>query len=265
MLSVVSLKIGLLMSKVHLVIPDAHAHWEYSNERFEWLSKLIRDVKPDVLVNLGDGADMPSLCSYDKGRASYVGRTYRQDIQAFTDSQDRLFGPLRRSKKKLPRSVYLIGNHEERIGRALEVQPELRGAISYDDLELGEWYDSVVSYDGGTPGTINIDGVTYAHFFVSGVMGRPIGGEHPAYSIITKRLCSSTSGHTHTADYCIRTDGHGKRVIGCVAGVFQDYRADWAGVCNDIWWRGVIVKRNVEQGQYDIQWISLESLRKEYG
>jgi hypothetical protein len=50
-----------------------------------------------------------------------------------------------------------------------------------------------------------------------------------------------------------------------VAGVYQDYRASWAGGANDLWWKGVIYKRNVEDGVYDAEFISLESLRKEYG
>jgi hypothetical protein len=252
------------MNRSHLIIPDAHAHPDFNNDRFSWLSSLIRDLKPDVVINLGDGADMPSLCSYDKGKGSFVGRTYRKDIDAFLDSQDRLWSPLKRSKKKLPESVYLIGNHEERIGRALNAQPELQGTISYEDLELSRWYDQVVPYDGGTPGVIDVDGVHYAHYFVSGVMGRAIGGEHPGYSLVTKRLCSSTCGHVHTLDFCSRTNGFGRKTLGLVAGVYQDYRASWAGGANDLWWRGVIFKRNVEDGCYDPQFISLDQIKKEY-
>ena len=32
-----------------------------------------------------------------------------------------------------------------------------------------------------------------------------------------------------------------------------------------MWWRGVILKHSVEDGNYDPQWISLNALRKEYG
>lgn len=255
------------MNRSHLIIPDAHAHPDFNNDRFDWLSLLIRDLKPDVVINLGDGADMPSLCSYDKGKGSFIGRTYRKDIDAFLDSQDRLWSPLRRAKKRLPQTIYLIGNHEERIGRALNAQPELQGTISFDDLELDRWYDQVVPYDGGTPGVIDVDGVHYAHYFVSGVMCRPIGGEHPAYSLLAKRMVSSTCGHIHTGDYCIRTkhDGNnGRKVHGLVAGVYQDYRAGFAGMANDLWWRGVIFKEGVENGDYNVRWISLDSIKKEY-
>lgn len=248
----------------HLVIPDSHAHPDFHNERASWLSGLIHDLKPDVVVNLGDGADMPSLCSFDIGRKSFQGRNYRKDIEAHLDFQDRLWSPLRKLKKKLPRSIYLIGNHEQRIGRAIDVAPELEGAISYDDLSLNEWYDDVVHYNGQTPGTIEVDGVHYAHYFVSGVMGRAIGGEHPAHALITKRLCSSTCGHIHTADFCIHTKGDGSKVMGAVAGVYQDYDSSWAGVVNNLWWRGVLFKDNVENGNYDAHWISLDTIKREF-
>lgn len=249
----------------HLVIPDQHAHYQHHNKRAEWLSALIHDLKPDVVINLGDGADMPSLSGYDKGRKSFQGRTYRADIDAHLDFQDRLWSPLRRYKKRLPRSIYLIGNHEHRISRAIDVQPELEGAISLNDLQLENWYDEIVYYEGSTPGTIDVDGIQYAHYFISGVMGRAISGEHLATSLLSKRFVSSTCGHSHLADYSVRTNGQGRKIMGTVAGVYQDYECDWAGVTQDLWWKGVVFKRNVVNGVYDPEFISLNTIKKEYG
>lgn len=248
-----------------MVIPDAHSHYQHHNKRAEWLSALIHDLKPDVVINLGDGADMPSLSGYDKGRKSFQGRTYRADIDAHLDFQDRLWSPLRRYKKRLPRSIYLIGNHEHRISRAIDVQPELEGAISLNDLQLDNWYDEIVHYEGSTPGTIDVDGIQYAHYFVSGVMGRAISGEHLATSLLSKRFVSSTCGHSHLADYSVRTNGQGRKIMGTVAGVYQDYECDWAGVTQDLWWKGVVFKRNVVNGVYDPEFISLNTIKKEYG
>lgn len=208
---------------------------------------------------------MPSLSGYDKGKRGFHGRTYRKDIDAHLDFQDRLWSTVRKQKKRLPRTVFCIGNHEQRIEKALDLSPELVGSIGLEDLELEHWYDDIVPYRGGTPGTIKIDGVRYAHYFISGVMGRSIGGEHPAYSILTKQFSSGTCGHSHLFDYCVRTDGDGRKVMASHCGVFQDYDSDWAGECNALWTRGVLVKRNVEDGCYDPQFISLNALKKAYG
>ena len=48
------------MTKVHLVIPDPHAHPDHNNNRADWLGQLILDLKPDVVVNLGDVAGRQS-------------------------------------------------------------------------------------------------------------------------------------------------------------------------------------------------------------
>jgi hypothetical protein len=249
----------------HLVIPDQHAHYAHHNKRAEWLGKLINDIKPDVVINIGDAADMPSLSGYDKGKRGFHGRTYRKDIEAHLDFQDRLWSTVRRQKKRLPRTVFCVGNHEQRIEKALDLSPELVGSIGMEDLELDEWYDEVVPYVGGTPGTIKIDGIRYAHYFISGVMGRSIGGEHPAYSILTKQFSSGTCGHSHLFDFCVRTTGDGRKVMASHCGVYQDYDSDWAGECNKLWTRGVLVKRNVQNGCYDPNWISLDVLKKAYG
>jgi hypothetical protein len=248
----------------HLVIPDIHAHPEYNNNRADWLANLILDVRPDVVVNLGDQFDMPSLSGYDKGKRSFVGRSYRNDINAGLEFSERLWEPVRATKKKLPRRIYIEGNHEHRIEKALDLNPELLGTIGFEDYELDKYYDDVVKYEGSTPGIIQVDGINYAHYFISGVLGRPISGEHPAYSLGTKLGGSCTAGHLHTFDYNVRTDVEGRKRHALVAGCFFDYNSDWAGKANNLYWRGVIVKRNVSDGQYDLEAISLDQLKKEY-
>jgi hypothetical protein len=249
----------------HLVIPDQHAHPDFHNKRADWLGQLIKELRPEVVINIGDAADMPSLSSYDKGTKGFQGRNYRKDIDAHLDFQSRLWAPMKRAKKKLPRRVVLEGNHEWRIKRAINASPELDGAISFDDLDFGSYYDEVVEYEGNSPGVIAIDGIGYAHYHISGVAGKPISGEHQAYSMITKLFNSATQGHTHITDYAVRTELDGTRIQGCVCGVYQDYISVWAGVANRLWWPGVVVKRNVEDGHYDPQWIGIDALRKEYG
>ena len=256
------------MSKTHLVVPDPHAHPDFHNDRAIWLSKLIRDVKPDVVINLGDAADLASLSLFDKGKASFYGRSYEKDINAHLDFTDKMWHHVRKAKKRMPRKIVLEGNHEHRIKKAIDQQPEIAGhkyGMSFSDLEFDRHYDDVVEYEGQTPGVINVDGINYAHFFISGVMGRPIGGEHHAHSLIAKNYVSSTCGHSHTVDTAWRKDGSGRTIQGLVAGVYQDYQSPWAGRVNDKWWSGVVVKRNVENGSYDPQFISMDSIKKEYG
>lgn len=254
-----------ILSKKHLIIPDPHAHPKFHNKRAEWVGKLINDIKPDVVICLGDLADMPSLSSYDRGTKAFQGRNYRADIDAALDFNDRLWSTVRKSKRKLPHRVILEGNHEHRITKAINLQPEIEGALSFDDLEYERYYDETIRYNGRSPGVTSIDGISYAHFFISGVMGKSIGGAHPAYSILAKGHGSATAGDLHLLSYECQTGIGGKRLQGLVAGCFQDYDADWAGEANKLWWRGCVVKNNVENGNYDPEFISLARLKKEYG
>lgn len=253
------------MGRTHLVIPDPHAHPKHHNRRAEWLGKLILDIKPDVVIEGGDLADMPSLSDYDKGKKSFEGRRYKDDINSAVDFNDRLWGTVRSAKRSMPERHKLIGNHEERIDRISNNRPELDGVCSLKDLQLWRYYDNVVGYDGLSPGVVEIDGVYYAHYHVSGVKGYPIGGEHPAHALLAKQHLSLTSFHTHLADLCIRPTGSGRKIIGCFAGCYLDYTADWCGSnIQKFWWSGVIIKRNVEDGVYDPEFVSMARIKKEY-
>ena len=102
-----------------LVIPDAHAQPGVDNERFSLLGRMICDVRPDVVVSIGDLFDLPSLSSYNVGRKSFEGRTYADDIDAGLEAQELLFGEVekynrRRSNPVKPEWHYCLGNHEQR-------------------------------------------------------------------------------------------------------------------------------------------------------
>ena len=258
------------MGKTHLIIPDQHADPKYNNKRADWIGKLIADIKPDLVVNMGDAADMASLSSFDKGKASFHGRNYSDDIESHLDFQERMWAPMKGTKKRMPHRVVLEGNHEHRIKKVLDYDPHLSSGgstfgISFNDLDFDKYYNEVHEYNSSTPAIATYDGVSYSHYFISGLMGRPIGGDHHAASLISKNYTSCTAAHSHTVDFAVRTDTLGKKVMGLVCGVYQDYDAPWAGHCNDKWWRGAVIKRNVEDGIYDPQFVSIESLKKEYG
>lgn len=252
------------MGKTHLVVFDTHAHPGHDNDRADLLSKLIVDVKPDVIIHGGDSADLSSLSSHDKGKRTSVGRNYRDDIDSHLDFTDRMFHGLKKQKKKLPTRIFLEGNHEHRIERALDLSPELEGAISFEDLETDYYYDETVRYNGTTPGQYMVHGITYAHFFVSGIMGRAISGEHTGYTLLTKKFASCTMGHQHIYSHSMRTAQDGSKIQGLVSPCFQDYDSDWAGEVNKLWDRGLIIKRNVDGGQYDLEYVSLKRLKEEY-
>lgn len=247
-----------------IVIGDPHAQPKFDNTRATYIGKAIADLKPDEVICIGDLADMISLCSYDKNSRRAFGRSYSEDIASAVEFNDMMWYEVKKNKKRMPKRVILEGNHEERIERSLNQHPELDGTISFNDLQYDKYYDEVIRYDGGTPGIYNSKGITYAHYLSSGPMGRPIGGEHVGYSLLTKKFVSCTVGHDHKLDYCVRTRGDGARIMGLGVGGAMDFPSDWAGQSAKSWWNGIIVKDNIENGTYDLRCISMDQLKKEY-
>lgn len=254
------------MGTTHLVISDQHASPDFDTDIPELIGKLIVDLKPDVIINIGDAADMASLNSYDSGKKAFVGKSYSADIDAHCNYQERMFAALRRQKKKRPRTVFLEGNHENRISKAINLEPHLEGrnGLSFNHLLLDVYYDEIVRYANGNPGITRIDGISYAHYMVSGVKGLPISGEHHAYSLLMKNYSSCTVGHSHTADWAVRNCLDGRTIMGAVVGTLQEYTPTWAGGSDKYWYRGLMVAKDVENGCYDPSFISINRLRKEY-
>lgn len=247
------------MSQRHLIIPDSHAHPDFNNERFTWLGKLIHDLKPTNVINIGDLADMASLCFHAKP-IELEGARYKRDCEAAYDAQERMFHEVRKHKKKQPRWTWCLGNHDIRPQRYAEANPVFEGAVKNEDIGYKDFpWDDVVPF----LEPIDIDGVDYAHYFTSGVMGRPIGGQHPGWTLLKKRNKSSTCGHSHVVDYKIdKTPG--RSLMGLVVGSYIDYHAAYAGPANDMWSNGIAVCDNVEDGLYDFRFISIAAIKKEY-
>ncbi|MBS0126892.1 hypothetical protein KB874_22745 [Aestuariicoccus sp. KMU-90] len=141
-----------------------------------------------------------------------------------------------------------------------------RFGISFDDLSLEDYYTDVVDYEGSAPGTIEIDGVIYAHYLTAGAMGRPISGDNHARNLLMKGHRSATVGHSHFLDYSTHVDASGRRLHGLVAGCHKSNKADaYAGTSARNYWRGVAIKRNVQDGNYDLHLVSAQELERIYG
>ena len=142
-----------------LVIGDPHAHPDYDNSRFTALGKFIAKERPQVIVCIGDMADMPSLSSYDKGTKGFEGRRYKKDVKAVIDAQEKLFAPIKRIRGYKPKLHMCLGNHEDRITRAINNTPELDGAIGIEDLQYEKFGWKITPFKKCVP----IKGITFSH------------------------------------------------------------------------------------------------------
>lgn len=257
------------MSKTAVVFTCAHADPRSTNDRALLLGELLYDIKPDYVVDLGDTADMCSLSSHDtRYPTKMVSADYEADIEAYLDFQDKVRHKFKAMKRKRPAFYGFEGNHENRIKKALAHDPRMEGTkygISFKHLEQDRYYDEYHEYTNSGPAIFDYDGVSYAHYISSGNYGTAMSGEHHAYNLIKKRHSSVTVGHSHKRNIYFKDDAHPSTSIGLVAGCFKGREEDWAGQANNEWWKGVVIKRNLEGGSYSPQFVSLEELEKEYG
>jgi hypothetical protein len=251
----------------HLVIPDTQAKPGAPTAHLRWLGQYIVDEfagQPLTLIHLGDHADMPSLSTYDKGKKAMENRRYKADIKAANDAFDILNLPLseynrtHRTKWEPPRH-FLRGNHEDRITRAVEVDAQLEGLLSLDDLNIADW--GWTTHDFLQP--VEIDGVTYSHYFYNTNNSRPFSGQSMDARIKTVGF-TFTQGHQQGLQYGVRSLNNGRTIHGLVAGSFYLHDEDYKGPQGNNHWRGFVVCHQVEKGSYDPMFVSVDYLCRRY-
>lgn len=217
-----------------LIIPDAHADPEESNDRFTWLGKFIAERQPSKVVCLGDFADMNSLNSFEKGKKSMEGKRYKLDIDVALDAQDKLLTPIVNSGLQVP-MIMLGGNHENRINRACNEDAKLEGTIGIEDLEFEEFGWEVHPYGE----IVDIDGIAFTHHFTHGRMDRPLS---TARAILTKKAHNACQGHTHLKEIEYATRGNGEPIFALIAGCWFQKRVGYVTKSEqNNWWRGISI------------------------
>ena len=253
----------------HVIIPDTQAKAGVPTDHLKWIGQYIVDEfhdKPIKIIHLGDHADMPSLSMYDKGKKAMEGRRYKQDIeaanaawailnQALTD-----FNKNRRQTRHAkwnPERHILLGNHEDRINRAVSMDAQLEGVVTTDhlDYERSGWKVSTYLE------ILWLDGVAYSHYFYNPMTGKPLGGNVEAR--LKSIGHSFTMGHQQTLAYGLRFVA-GKSQHGLVAGACYLHDEDYKGPQGNAHWRGIIVKHEVRDGSYDPMFVSLDYLCRRY-
>ena len=258
-----------MTKRTTVVFSCAHTDPDASNERFDWLGSFLYDLKPDMVIDLGDGADMRSLNTFDtRYPQAVVNQSYEKDINIYNDAMERMRWKFRQSKKKRPFYVGFEGNHENRIKKAIAHDPRLEGSkygISFGHLQTDHWFDEYHEYANSGPALADYDGVIYGHYVSSGNFGSAMATKHHGYSLVEKLASSATVGHTHKFSYFYKGDARPSPLHGLVVGCFKGKEEGWAGQSNGEWRKGVAVKRELENGNYDLEWVSMSRLKKEYG
>ncbi len=248
-----------------IVIPDCQVRPGDSLNYLYWIGKYIAEKKPDVIVQIGDFADMESLSSYDVGKKSFEGRSYAADIAAAKEAMDYLMIPIIKERVRLeinkkkqwnPKMVLTLGNHEHRISRAVENDRKLEGLISLTDLKYEIYWEVFPFLQ-----PVVIEGICFSHYLCSGVMGRPIT---TARMLLTKKHMSCIVGHQQGRDVAYSHRGDGRQITSIIAGSCYEHNESFLNHQTNEHWRGIVVLNEVVEGTFDECFVSLNYLKKKY-
>lgn len=244
---------GKRVGRIHCIIPDVQSKPGVSNDHMTWVGNYIAEKRPDVIVQIGDFADMPSLNGHAKLK-ELEGQRYSKDIKAAHAAMVKLTAPFSKIKGYNPEMILTLGNHEERIDREAKTNPKLEGTISSEDLKYEEFGWEVVPF----LKPIKVDGIEYCHYFTSGAYGRPVSS---AAALLRARHCSAVMGHVQYTDLAFHPmSGHIGMFVGCCYTHDEDYLNPQGNVVR----RQIVFLHEVANGTADPMFVSLQYLKSNY-
>lgn len=239
-------------------IPDVQAKPGIDFRFLTAVGMYIAEKRPEVIVQGGDFDDMPSLSSYDRGKRKFEGRRYRADIDAGKRAMDTLMEPIARAKGYSPRLELLLGNHEDRVDRMTNDNPELEGLISTADFGYEQYGWNVHPF----LEMLVIRDVAFCHYFTSGVMGRPIT---TAAALLAKKHMSCVAGHQQGFQMATANRADGKLLTGIIAGSCYEHKEDYLGPQGNVHFRGMLFLNDVRRGgEFDVMPLTLSFLKRRY-
>jgi hypothetical protein len=245
-------------------VPDTQVREGVPTDHIEALGNYIEEKRFDKIIVAGDWWDMPATSNFNTAKEQEKLRVL-DDINSGNKAMRLLWRAVNnrnrtvagwKKKQYAPEKHFLFGNHEVHLERLWENDPRLEGLIGYDSLNL----EGFVTHPFLQP--VNIDGILYCHYFCNPVTGRPYSG------MMETRLknigCSFTQGHIQEFSYGERQLPSGKRLHGLASGAFYMHDEPYKGPQGNNHWRGIVVKNEVRDGQYDIMKVSIDYLLRRY-
>lgn len=241
------------IGRVHAVIPDVQAKPGVSLEHLRHVGNYLAEKRPDIIVCIGDFADMPSLNSHGK-LLELEGQRYSEDIRAAKTAMEMLMTPIRKVKGYHPELHFTLGNHEARIDTEAKNNPKLVGTISTNDLGYEKWGWNVHKF----LKVVRVDQIEYSHYFVSGSMGRPVSS---AAALLKVRQSSAMMGHTQFTDVAFhRTTGK----VAIFTGICYMHEEEYLTPQGNNDRRQIVMAHEVQNGTFDPMFVSLGFLARKY-
>ena len=226
------------------LIHDEQPHWSWT-----LFKEFVRDFKPDILVDGGDHVDFPYISSFNKDKLLLLeGKRLKKDFDLLNEE----LADLRQS---CDRMLFLQGNHEERLERAVQKQPLLEGMV---DLEANADFESLgIEYYPLNKQPVKIGKLHFLHGTYT--------NEHHAKKHLMKYMGNVIYGHIHKFQSYyqgipLRDDEMGANAIGCLC----DKNPEWLRGPGH-WQNGFAVIYFDDKGYFDVYPVIMTKKRFIYG
>lgn len=249
-----------------LLIPDSHSAPEDKHERFKSLHSYLGNTNHNIskIVHIGDNWDFPSLCLHDSDLPEWNDRSVEADIEAGFEGLDHLISIADTMDVLYSDFHFIEGNHEVRYNKWMQSDNRLRSSPFPKTVEalIRQRRATVPLKFHKFLKPVKLYGTVFQHYFTSGLMGRPQGGEHHANNLLRSQHISCVCGHSHLLSTSTRTKGDGTKIHALVAGCFVDEDADfaYAGPARKLWWNGAHLLHFYAPGEYDVESINIARL-----
>ena len=241
------------------VIPDGQVHPGVPIDHWVWCGKYLALKRPDVIIQLGDFTDLPSLSTHDaKGSLALEGKRYQNDINYSKFTMGLFMNELHKVPGWHPKLYMTLGNHEHRIIRTVENDPKLEHLISLEDLKYEDFGWRVYPF----LQPIVVGGVAFCHYFPSGVMGRPITS---AKALLAKLHMSAFAGHQQGRDIAFAKRADGVDMTAVISGSFYQHAESYLSPFTNNHWRGMWMLHETKDGSFNEMAVSINYLKRRFG
>lgn len=195
------------MTRRVLVIPDCHAP-NHDRKAVAAVQAYASTQWWDDLVILGDLGDFDSVNGHNRGRPGLQeGKRLKADVEA-TRSLLEDFVYAARARNHACSGRYLLGNHEDRVGRAAQVDPA--------------WMDAIVLAEGLDVENLGVKLYPYTKRKAALRIGKlhflhgSYFGENAVKKHLDRLSCSFVMGHIHRLLVVTKPSQHGTMLGACV-------------------------------------------------
>lgn len=211
-----------------IVIPDCQIPY-HDKLSMRAVERYMADEEWDEVIYMGDFMDFHQLAKFTKDEPEALTKSLAADYNVANVILDRhkMVVNSERTTKK-PKWTYLFGNHEDRVRRFMEENPQTKGLLDVDvNLRLKErGFKVVKSYPNGDVHRI---GNAYFHH------GLYTSQNHAA-KMVSNFGVNIFYGHTHDVQLCSKVLwGKDKTIVGQSLGCLCRYDLDYVGTKPTNW------------------------------